>query len=217
MISVVTFKWGTKYTAAHVNRLRRMVDQYYTTCARMICVTNDAKGINERVEIVADTEDFAGVPSPVGGPSCYRRLRVWREDAARWFGERFVVIDLDVAAVAPLASLWDRPEPIVAYADPYYAVRGQVCGSMLLLTAGARPSVWRDFDPATSPKLAAKFRGSDQAWLSHCLWDVPRWTTADGVYSYKKDVLPRKGNAPDGARLVVFHGEPKPWDVRGWT
>lgn len=214
MINVVTFMWGTKYKAEHVNALRAQIDRHYSSAARLICVTNDAAGIDPRVEIVGDTQDFMGIPSPHGlaAPSCYRRLRIWRQDAAKWFGERYVCIDLDVVAVADLAPLWDRPEPVVMYADPFYGARGQYCGSMVMLTAGAAPHVWEAFGPSLSPRVAAGkgFRGSDQAWLSYALPNRPTWSTADGVYSYRKDC---KGNCLRAdARLVVFHGAVKPWD-----
>lgn len=217
-MNVVTFMWGDKYRAHHVNRLRSQLDLYYPE-ARLICVTNQPEGITSDVEIVPDDEDFADMRSPHGGasPACYRRLRIWREDAQLHFGPRFVCVDLDVTAVADLRPLWDRPEPVVVYADPFYAGRGQVCGSMILLSAGAFPTPWRAFEPAFSPSLAkaAGFRGSDQAWLSYCLRgrDVPRWTPTDGVYSYRKDILRNGGKVPADARLIVYHGSPKPWDL----
>lgn len=215
VISIVTFRWGAKYTAAHVNRLRCMVDKHYSPDARMICVTNDAEGISPRVEIVPDTEDYASLTAPRGGafPSCYRRLRIWREDAAQWFGERFACIDLDVTAVADLVPLWHRPEPIVLYKDPLYGARGQYCGSMVLMSAGAAPRVWSDFDPVTSPVDAhiRGFRGSDQAWLSLALPDRPTWSPTDGVYSYRVDI--RGKRMLPNARLIMYHGAIKPWDV----
>ncbi len=215
MISVVTFKWGAKYTAAHVNRLRAMVDRFYSPDARVICVTNNGEGIDSRVDVIPDDEDFADMISPSGraAPSCYRRLRIWRKDAGQVFGEKFVCIDLDVCAVDDLRPLWDRPDPIVLYRDPLYGHRGQHCGSMALLKAGAAPHVWETFDELSVAIAKGKgFKGSDQAWLSCALPHVPTWSTADGVYSYRKDVLTRKGVIPPDARLVIFHGNPKPWD-----
>lgn len=219
MINVVTFLWGSKYRAEHVNALRRQLDLYYHE-AGLICVTNQPEGIDPRVKIVADTEDFADMRSPHGAsfPSCYRRLRIWRSDAAQWFGERFVCIDLDVLAVGDLRPLWDRAEPIVLYRDPLYGGTGQYCGSMVLLTAGAAPEVWDDFTPTLGPMNArtAGFRGSDQAWISYRLRGatLPSWSTADGVYSYRKDIMPRGGKLPADARLTIWHGGVKPWDSK---
>jgi len=221
VISVVTWKWErpgyrSAFAGEHVNALRRMVDRHYSPDARMICVTNDGAGIDSRVEIIPDREDFADLPSPHGGmnPTCYRRLLGFHPDAAQWFGERFVSIDLDVVLTADMRPVWDRDEDFVAYADPYYYRRsGQYCGSMWLLRAGSRPKVWTDFDPKTSPSVAARagFRGSDQAWISYAAAGAPTWSPKDGVYSYRADIERNGNRLPVDARLVICHGPHDPW------
>jgi hypothetical protein len=91
---------------------------------------------------------------------------------------------------------------------------------MWMMTAGARPRVWTEFDPQVSPRLAAesgKF-GSDQAWLSYCLGPgEATWTTADGVYSYNVHIRIKHGAPrplPVDARVVMFHGGTDPWSAR---
>lgn len=210
MLNVITFLWGTKYNASHVNRLARLVRTYYPAPHRFLCITDDPRGIE--CETRPGFGDFIGVPSPHGPafPACYRRLRLFHPDAAQWFGDRFVSLDLDWTIHADLRPLWGRPEPFVALRDPLYGHRGQYCGAMLMLTAGAMPQVWERFRPDGGPRVARArgFRGSDQAWISYAAPGAPTWTTADGVYSYKVDC--RKG-LPAGARMVNFHGQSKPW------
>lgn len=215
-MNVICFRWGTKYLGEHVNALARQVREHYARPHRFLCVTNDATDIDrDLVEILPDREDFWRIArGPQGGPGCYRRLILWHPDAAQWFGERFVCIDIDVTVHGDLAPLWDRPEPVVAYRDPFHGGRGQYCGSMLLMTAGTQPEVWNDFaaDPrrAIARAAAAGFRGSDQAWISYRAPGLPTWSPADGVYSYRVDV--RKNGLPDDAKLVIWHGAIKPWD-----
>lgn len=215
MISVVCFYWrGSRaaYSHAHVNRLARSVARNYARPHRFLVVTNEPGPFADGVEVVPDACDFAALRSPEGlsMPSCYRRLRLFHRDAGAVFGERIVALDLDWVAVDDLAPLWDRPEDVVLYRDPLRP--RQANGSMLLLTAGSRPYVWDEFDPAISPKTArgAGYRGSDQAWLSWCLPDAPRWDERDGVFSFRRHV--GTDALPSGARAVVFHGRPKPWD-----
>lgn len=219
MLSIVTWLWHrpgyrTTFTGEHVNALARMCERHYPHPHRVICVTNDRSGIGADITVIPDDADFADVPSPHGGmnPSCYRRLRMFRPDIARWFGERFVSIDLDVVLVGDVTPLWDRQEDFVGWLDPIR--KTQYCGSMILMSAGARPQVWEKFDPATSPRaaLAARCTGSDQGWISHCIPGEATWTTADGVYSYRIDHLER--GLPANARLTVWHGRPKPWDAQ---
>lgn len=211
MLTVFTWRWGDKYTAEHVNRLAELVRTYYPRPHRFVCVTDEPAGIE--CETIPDFGDFAGLQSPHGPqfPSCYRRLRLFHPDAAQWFGERFVSLDIDWTIHGDLTPLWERPEDCVLLRDPLYP--DQYNGSMVLLTAGARPHVWSDFRPDTSPTRAraAGKRGSDQGWISHRLPGEATWTTADGVYSYRKDIMPRRGALPAGARMVSFHGHIKPW------
>lgn len=218
MLSIVTWKWVTPgyhstFTAEHVNVLARMVERHYPAPHRVVCVTNEADGIDPHITIVPDREDFAHLPSPHGGkmPSCYRRLLLFHPDAAQWFGERFVSMDLDCVIVLDLRPLFDRPDDFVGWQD---ACRPrQLCGSMFMLRAGARPHVWNDFDPTLSPGLAkaAGNYGSDQGWLSYCLHEDSRWTAEDGVLNFNFDL--QRGPLRDGARIVFFTGIPKPWDA----
>jgi hypothetical protein len=222
MLSVVTWKWPPRksyrsvYGPEVVNVLRSMVARHYPAPHRFLCVTNDAAGLEPEVEVVPDRADFAALPSPHGpaSPSCYRRLRAFAPDAGEIFGLRFVSLDLDCVIVGDLRPVWDRPEDFVIWGDTNPRTRYN--GSMFLLTAGARPQVWDRFDPATSPRqaLAAGNHGSDQAWISYVLGKgEARWTKADGVYSYRNEILGSGagGALPPGARVVFFHGQHDPW------
>lgn len=219
MLTVVTWKWRalgqyrSTFSPASVNALRRMVARHYARPHRFVCVTDDADGLDADVEIVPAWNDFADLRSPHGGanPSCYRRLRMFAQDIGDVLGSRFVSLDIDTVVVGDLAPLWDRPEDIVLWGE--LDQRSFYNGSMVLMTAGARPQVWERFDPARSPleALRAGRFGSDQGWISHCLGrGEATWTTADGVYSYRVHVGPT-GVIPPDARIVMFHGPVDPW------
>lgn len=227
MISVVCWRWKphlgyrSTFGPQTVNVLRAMVARCYPHPHRFLCITDDPHGIESDVEIVAAWNDFSHLPSPHGGknPSCYRRLRMFHPEIAEVFGERFVSLDLDVVLTADVTPLWHREEPIVLWGDTNPQPGSHYNGSMVLMTAGARPNVWTDFDPATSPSRARAARcwGSDQGWISFCLGKgEARWTKADGVYSFRNDLQHSRG-LPPNARLVSFHGRSDPWDdsIRG--
>lgn len=224
MLSVVTWKWTPRrtyrstFSPATVNTLRAMVARHYPDPHRFICVTDEPDGIDPRVEILPDWHDFEDVPSPHGAhqPSCYRRLRLFHPDAAQWFGDRFVSLDLDMVIMGDLRSLWNRANNFIAWGDTN--PRTFYNGSMMLLSAGARPNVWTTFDPRTSPaeaRAAGQF-GSDQGWISHCLGrGEAKWTTADGVFSYRNHILKNQTrHLPAGAKVVIFHGSVDPWSAK---
>lgn len=223
MLTVVTFKWraptGYRSTFAgeHVDTLRRMVARHYRKPHRFVCVTDDPAGITEPdVELFELWSDFGTVANPSGrhNPSCYRRLRLFAKNPGSWLGERFVVLDLDAVIVGSLAPLWDRTEDFVIWksatsGNPYN-------GSMWMLNAGARPQVWRDFDPNVSPREShsAGYYGSDQAWIAQSLGrGEATWGREDGVLSFRNDVRPRGGALPPGAKVVFFHGKTDPWSA----
>ena len=130
------------------------------------------------------------------------------------FGRRFVSMDLDLVIKGDLRPLFDRADDFVIYGDTN--PRTFYNGSLFLMTAGARPQVWTTFDRIESPRAAhrAGHFGSDQGWISYCLGPKEaKWTAADGVYSFKNDLL-KTGKLPTDARVVVFHGEQDPWAPR---
>lgn len=219
--SVVCWRWKPRegyrssYGPETVNVLRDMIRRQYPHPHRFICVTDDPHGIDAGIEVLPGWDDFAAVPSPHGGknPSCYRRLRMFHPDAAQWFGQRFVSLDLDVVITGDLSPLWNRPEPIVFWGDTNPQPGSHYNGSMVLMTAGSRPQVWTDFDPATSPRrsLQARCWGSDQGWISYRLGKgEAKWTKADGVYSFRND-LKQSRVLPPNAKIVIFHGAHDPW------
>ena len=226
MLSIVTWKWPShkkyrsSFTSTHVNVMRRMVLEHYPHPHKFLCVTNDPKGLAPDIGVIPDTEDFAPLTNPTDKlkkphdrPACYRRLRAFQPDIGKLFGPRFIMLDLDMVLVGDVSPIFNRVEDMVMYCEPGYQ---QYNGSMLLLTAGARPKVWRYF--AQSPSdgrakaVAAGYAGSDQAWISYCLWPrEPTWTPADGVYSYLKNNIHLDGVLPPDARIVNFHGRVDPW------
>jgi hypothetical protein len=221
VISIVCFKWRPRenyrsiYPPAVVNTLRRMVARHYQKPHRFICVTDDAAGIDDDIEVVPLWDDHASVPNPSfnTGPSCYRRLKMFARDAGETFGERFCVMDLDTVIVKDLSPLLDRPEPFIAWRNP--DPRWPLNGSMWMMTAGCRPQVWERFDPVTSPAQAhrAGCFGSDQGWMSYVLGRQATWGPEDGVYSYRRDIVPRQNKLPKNARAIMFHGNWDPWDA----
>lgn len=221
MLSIVCWKWQPKpgyrstFGPEAVNVLRRMVARHYPDPHRFICATDDPVGIDPDVEIVPLWNDYANVPSPHGGnnPSCYRRLRMFHPEIGKVFGDRFASIDLDCVVTGDLRPLLNRTEDFVAWGDTNPKPGSHYNGSLMLMNAGARPQVWTQFDPATSPQLSlnAQCWGSDQGWISYCLGGgEKKFSRGDGVYSFRND-LQQFRSLPAGARLVIFHGRHDPW------
>lgn len=223
MLTVCTFRWKppagyrSSFGPDAVLRLRDMVARHYPHPHRFVCITDDQRSLKQ-VETLPLWDDLAGVPSPHGrgNPSCYRRLKLFDPAIETLLGPRFVSLDLDTVIVGDLSPIFHRTEDFIIWGetDP----RSFYNGSMLMMTAGARPQVWTDFNPRKSPMLtkrAGKF-GSDQGWISYCLGPgEARWGRQDGVYSYRVHISPQGNVLPADARIVMFHGRVDPWSFRG--
>jgi hypothetical protein len=221
MLTVVCWKWRaapqyrSQFAAEHVNVLARMVARHLHMPHRFICITDDPTGV------ACETLPLWGIPQvhgmPPDRPNCYRRLRLFARDAATLVGDRYLSIDLDTVICDDITPLVDRNDDFVIWGD---TARGTPYnGSMLLLRVGSRPQVWEQFDPGSSPAVGKRlgYIGSDQAWIAACLGKgEKRWTSADGVYSFRNQIQGPRGNGtlPSGARIVFFHGQHDPWDPR---
>lgn len=223
--------WRPVYDARHVNRLHAMLAKHMTGPWKLICITDDDRGIDcetfplwtiPRAKIPARL-DVSNANKMVPGrldvhidpviPDCFIRLRAFEPNVGRLLGERFVSIDLDCTILGDLAPLFDNDYDFIASKG----YRSHLCGSMWQLRPGTNAAVWTDYDPVESPKVIAEtthrgrpISGSDQAWMSICMPFAPLWTEADGVYQFM-ELYPQRV-VPKNARIVFFAGSIKPWD-----
>lgn len=223
MIDFVTFKWKpkqwyrSKFTGQHVNNLAAMIRRDYQKPHRFSCITDDAEGIDQNnVRVIPLWKDCSDIPSAYGGhnPSCYRRLKLFAPEMKELIGERIASMDLDIVTCGDLSPIFDRPEDLVLIKSATTSQRYRYNGSMLLMTAGVRPYIWKEFDPIKSPRETKlkQFFGSDQAWLSMRLpKNEAIWDQKDGVYSYRMHLLPKGSVLPANAKVIAFHGEHDPW------
>lgn len=217
---VCTFKWNTpgyrsKFDAAAVDTLRRMVRRHYQKPHRFVLFTDDPSGLTEPdIEVFELWSDLASVPNPSGdrNPSCYRRLRLFARDVPEWLGKRIVWLDLDAVIVGDMSPVWDRPEDFIIWGDSMVATQ-PYNGSMCMFTAGSRPQLWESFDPFLSPRLSRSrgYFGSDQGWIACCCPGEKTWKRPEGVFSFRNHIALRPAILPPGARIVFFHGRYDPW------
>lgn len=229
MISVVCYFWvdssrrrSYQIGPEDVRIWDRMIARNLTVPHRRICVTHRPDLIDFMETVELDTRKH--VPG-----TCAVKLMTWRPDIAPILGERILMMDVDCVVTGNLDSLVDRPEDCVFWRNPNYVEggkRGFYQGSMQLLTAGARPYIWEDFDPETSPGFYnRRFGGAEQAWISERLntsypepgweWKEAYWTEADGVYGAGRLFNGKMGEGvqtelPANAKIVFTPGDRSP-------
>lgn len=226
--TVVCWKWKafpgyrSKFEARHVNVFASMIRRNTRVPVEVVCITDDAEGITECDRVIPLWDEFADIasaadrhPGSQKNPSCYRRLRMFRADAAEWLGRRIISMDIDVVVTGDITPILTCSADFAAWGDTnpttYYN------GGLVMLDAGARPQVYEFFK--ANPELAKqrgrqlKQFGSDQAWLGACLGPFEKKLgKEDGVFSFRNHIQNRTGGRlPPGARLVFFHGHFDPW------
>jgi len=219
-LTVVCWKWRpapgyrSQFNSEHVNVLRAMVARHYRRPHEFVCVTDDSTGIDGDIRIVPIGEYFnshRGLRGP-NGVNCYPRLEAYGAHVVDIFGPRFVSVDLDACIVRAMEPVWDVPDDFKIWGDT--ARNTPYNGSMFLMNAGCRRKVWDEFDPEHHPREARLkgYIGSDQAIVGLLLGpNEAKWTTNDGVYSWRVHLKPNGGALPDNARIVMFHGKEDPW------
>ncbi len=216
-LPIVSFKWRghIPYFAEDVNIWARMVDRHLARDHELVCVTDDAEGIDGGIRTIPLWRDHFEHGRD------WHRLKLFAEEMADLIGPRFVVMDLDTVICGQLDPLFDNDAPFKAWADPNRP--SQYCTALFMMDAGAFPHVYYGFNAKLAMELrtSGQFLGYDQAWVSYVLSGQPKWTAADGVESFRVDIL--KGadieNAPESAKLlsptavmVNFHGRYNPRD-----
>jgi hypothetical protein len=217
-LPIVTFKWKghIDYSANDVNVWASMFDRWLDMPAELVCVTDDPEGIDGSVRTIPLWREHFEHGQD------WHRLRLFTEEMADLIGGRFACTDLDVVLCGKVDPIFNNSAPFKAWADPYR--QNQYCTSVFMMDAGAFPHVHDDFDvnKALALRYCGRFSGYDQAWISFALSGQPVWTEADGVMSFKRDIIraddlkdaaPTAQTLPAHARIINFHGKFNPRDA----
>lgn len=198
---VTVLRSGGDYRPEHVERLRKQ-------CAKW------ASG----VEFQALT-DIDGTLR-YDWPGWWSKMAAYAPENSR---EPFLLVDLDTTIVGPLDDVLTRRE-LTVLSDFYWP--DNIQSSFMLVTPEAAARAWEAFiaDPAKHMReCVTRERWGDQGFLEG-VWgrDVARWqdTLPGQLVSYKTGVRRAQnhresgsGKIPDGARVVISHGKPRPWEV----
>lgn len=219
MLTVVTCRWGEKYSNEHINRLFNQLQRYLHMPFRFVAFVDHTEHLNPEIPRLPIWPEISQALHPKR-PNCYRRLNLFSDEMLALFGPGYILnLDLDILLTNDVTDLVRQPMAdgvtFKAYRDR--ATNTPYNGGMWLLKTGAHPEVWRRFNPDRSPQITAaeKRIGSDQAWIAHVLGpNCPTWGIEDGVYAYGRDILKGNCNAlPKDARMVMMYGPYDPATV----
>lgn len=192
MIVACVLKSGGIYTDGHVARLEGQVAAHLKEPHRFVALS-DVKVVCERLKLIHDW------------PGWWAKIELFRPGL---FTGRVLYLDLDVTVVGDLTGLAHFPAPFAASLD-FIPMPGiplsKFNSSVMSWDAGVADHVYARL----TPERMNMPRG-DQDWLCENI-DAAHFQIGDCV-SYKRDVRPR-GSVPHSAKVVVWHGRPKFWEV----
>lgn len=219
---VVCMKWGTLYGPDYVNVLLNAVSAHLEGSFRFVCFTDDSTGVDDRVDCVSipPMTMAAGGWARGGWP----KLSIFSDEAAAKLGGRCLFIDLDTIVTGPLDPLFTRPgNPIMIREWPRLADRLRRrrhfgASGIFAWDGGSLQHIWDEFE-ADSDTIREQFR-QEQQFLEHRAEDLTFWPE-DWVISFKRTLMapplldriigPKP--VPPEARILAFHGDPRPIDV----
>lgn len=217
-VTVLCTRWGTKYDATYVNRLRSMVMRNLDRSARFVCLTDDASGIDPDIE----TRPFptTGIPE-VDRQAPWTHGHGWLKvttlaSPLHDITGTVLFLDLDVVIVGSLDPLFDVEGEFVAIRE-WDKRDGTGNTSVFRFEAGAHDAL---LDPLREdPDAARSGVRNEQEYITLQLARAGRldyWPEA-WCRSFKRHCLRpfplslvQQPRIPDDARVIAFHGRPNP-------
>ena len=223
---VICMKWGTKYGADYVNRLYNMVSRNLTLPFTMVCLTDDNTDINPAIQCYPIPELHFPDSVPKNLPERgWKKLTTFKPDLYDLKGTA-LFLDIDIV--------------IVDNIDGFFTYQAQHDDSVVIIRDWRKPwrmignsSVYRfKVGQPTYPFLLDNFERNfatirtqvrhEQAYLSNYLREhhhLEYWDSSWCV-SFKYQCVPpfplsfvQPPKLPQGAKIVIFHGEVNPPDA----
>lgn len=195
MIDVVTMRFGSKYGPHYLRAWVAGVQRNITVPHRLVCFTDDmVPGLPTVMQV--QVQDLGGWWN-----------HLWAFSA--WSDNRQLLIDVDDVIVGSLDDLASYDGPHALNSDVYQLEN--VDGGCQLIPAEPNLALFAEF--MDDPKLVRANYYSDKQFYIARINDAPRIQDLfPGQWVSYKVHCQGKG-LPAGARIVGFHGEPKPHEV----
>jgi hypothetical protein len=201
---------GGIYNVKHVELLEAMVSRHLPAIGRFVCLS----------DLEIDIPNVDRMPLAHGWPGYYSKLELFRPIFPE--GERILYFDLDTVITGSLSTIAARKEPFIALGDfyrrPPREPKIRLASGVMMWTASELIDVYKAF--ARNPNVEMKQAGfwGDQAVIERYAPGPVFWQdiVPEHIVSFKCHC---QQGLPDGARVVAYHGQPKPWstDSPAWV
>lgn len=224
-VNVLCIKWGTKYGAQYVNRLYQGVNKYLHRPFRFLCLTDDATGIDDGVEIAplpVTPFDEDAFDARRGGET-WRKVGLFQPGLAGLAGDT-LFLDLDIVITGEMDDFFEyEPGQFCVIQDWLEKKRAWMPGRDGRV---GNTSVFR-FDPQRHTRVYTNFESDagkvldnfriEQQYVSDALSSDLAFWPESWICSFKRHCRPTfplnhfvQPTRPTNMRILVFHGYPLP-------
>lgn len=201
MIIALVLRGGGEYQVNHVSHMVTAL-RAHAPEATLLLLSDDVRARETGVDVV--------MPLRHEWRGWWAKMELFRPDLP---GD-FLYLDLDTMVVGDLSPLLATTR--LTLLRDFYRPLGLGSGLMRVPTM-CRAAVWEDWMRKPAYWMA-RLRGDQDFLELHWLREAARWQDLlpGQVVSYKVDVLPQGGVVSPEARVVCFHGRPRPWATSLW-
>lgn len=190
----------SEYQPKHVQWMARMVAAHVTVPHRFVCLSD---------VLVPGVET---IPLEEGWPGWWSKMELFRHDFGRVF-----YLDLDTVIVGNIDELLEHPHQFTALHSFAHDLQ-HTLGSGLMAWDGPRMDLFDEFKARTGYHMDHCKRRNcwgDQGFIGGHVgkWEAWQRLFPGQVISYKADLKHGRRPPAPGAKVVCFHGKPKPWEV----
>lgn len=220
---VLCMKWGPVFPADYVNVLYRACRTHLTGGFRFVCLSDDLNGFDDGVEAL-HIPDIGLTPDEWYTRGVWPKLALYGADLHGLSG-RGLFIDLDMMVVGSLDAMFANTDPFVALDVGENWRKGadrtrppEVGTGVFAFDIGQQPQILAAFK--SDKKAAMENYVNEQSFVQGHVSAVSYWP-AEWVISFKRhlrqplgiDLFKRPLRPPSSAKIVAFHGNPRPIDL----
>lgn len=221
MVTILCVRFGTRYGVEYVQRLRNMVARQLTVPYEFVCLTDDPVPIEGVRSIVQ--------PNAKYGRGWWHKVHMF--DPTLGIKNRILYFDLDVVIHAKIDKLIVSDNSFYGIRDfnrKFHSNWNRLNSSAISWVGGNETDIWNRFNE--NPNQIMKQFPGDQDWIWTVAKDRLKYWPDNWLMSYKWEIRNREElsfhngrrnfidtkdpTIPVECSVTVFHGEPKPQDVK---
>lgn len=204
---ITVLRSGGEYKPEHVQWLHKQFPKGYKSA----CLT----------DLVI--HGITTIPLQYNWPGWWSKLELFRPDIK----DDLLYIDLDTVITGDISELVSATNGNTTVLQDFYQGGDQIGSGLMYISKNDKNEIWKEFTSNPEQHMqrcVTREYWGDQGFLQPFFAASQRWQRIipDAVISYKKHIARKglyaratgDGTVPHGTKIVCFHGNPRPWQIK---